>query len=80
MSVRVLFFRFALSSLAGLLFPAAGVAALRSAMAELWQDKTRCEAMGRAGREKVERICGGHYDALMALYDEARAMTAASVS
>ena len=64
----------------GLLFPAGDVEALRAAMAEVWRNKTRCEEMGRAGREKVEGICGSHYDALMGLYDEARALGAASVS
>src|SRR5690606_21749280 len=56
----------------GLLFPPGDVGALRAAMAQLWQDKTRCESMGRAGRKKVEDICGGHYDALLGLYEEAR--------
>lgn len=64
----------------GLLFPSGDIAALCAVMAELWQDKARCEAMGRAGREKVEHICGSHYEALLALYDEARALSAASVA
>ena len=64
----------------GLLFPPGDVAGLRSAMADLWRDKSRCEEMGRAGRIKVEQICGTHYDALMALYEEARVICDASAA
>ncbi|MEX2015530.1 MAG: glycosyltransferase family 4 protein [Candidatus Hydrogenedentales bacterium] len=64
----------------GLLFKPGDIAGLRRAMTELWGGRARCESMGRAGRIKVERICGRHYDLLLGLYEEARSLSAASAA
>jgi glycosyltransferase involved in cell wall biosynthesis len=47
-------------------------AGLAECMKRLATDPAACQAMGRAGRKRVEHICEGHYEGLMAIYEEAR--------
>jgi glycosyltransferase involved in cell wall biosynthesis len=55
----------------GLLFDAGDDAALAEAMTALWSDASRAIAMGRAGRERIERefAPGQHYERIMAIYE-----------
>ncbi len=54
----------------GVLFPAGDAEALAVKMDSFQNGKMDIPAMGRAGRAKAEALCAGHYDRLMAVFDE----------
>lgn len=55
----------------GLLFEPGSAPELAERMTELWRDPDRAIAMGRAARDRVERLFGPetHYDKMMAIYE-----------
>ena len=55
----------------GLLYEPGDAAQLAERMNTLFADRAKMEAMGRAGRRKVERYGEDHYGDLMAIYEEA---------
>ena len=55
----------------GYLFEPGNVDELAQRVHSLAGDPATCEKMGQAARGRVTRTCQGHYQALMALYDEA---------
>ncbi len=58
----------------GFLVEPKDAAQLAKAIQQLFEDKPRCETMGRRGRTKVERLCADFYDKTLEAYEEARAM------
>lgn len=57
----------------GLLFEPGNAEDLAARIARLFDDAVRCDELGRNGRNHVQSVCAGHYDALMAAYREAGA-------
>lgn len=57
----------------GYLYDAGDEEALADCIDRMLKDSGTCLTMGRAARAKVEELCEGHYEKLMALYREAGA-------
>jgi glycosyltransferase involved in cell wall biosynthesis len=54
----------------GFLFEPGNAVDLAQKIAGLQDDPARADAMGARGKAKVEAACAGHYDRIMALYEE----------